>query len=129
MVALLVSPILTVFLASVGLLVWLTARVMERDARLASDAAMRDASVQSCLLHEDLGLLRTVRVYSVEEYDRQRFDEHLERFQKADNRRMVTAGRLNPSTILLFGAGDRAGPGAARATTWSSPSRSPSARC
>ena len=33
-----------------------------------------------CLLHEDLGLLRTVRVYSVEEYDRQRFDEHLERF-------------------------------------------------
>ena len=34
----------------------------------------------------------------------QRFDEHLERFQKADNRRLVTAGRLNPSTILLFGA-------------------------
>jgi ATP-binding cassette, subfamily B, bacterial len=103
-VALLVSPILTVFLASVGLLVWLTVRVMERDARSASDAAMRDASVQLCLLHEDLGLLRTVRVYSVEEYDRQRFDEHLDRFQHADNRRLVASGHLNPSTILLFGA-------------------------
>ena len=103
-VALLVSPILTVFLASVGLLVWLTARKMETDARLASDAALRDASVQLVLLHEDLGLLRTVRVYSVEEYDRERFDEHLERFQKADYRRMVTAGRMSPSTVLLFGA-------------------------
>ena len=72
----------------------MTARVMDRDARLASDAAMRDASVQLCLLHEDLGLLRTVRVYGVEEYDRQRFDEHLERFQQADDRRMVTGGRL-----------------------------------
>jgi ABC-type multidrug transport system fused ATPase/permease subunit len=103
-VALLVSPILTVFLASVGLLVWMTARKMEADARMASDSALRDASVQLVLLHEDLGLLRTIRVYSVEEYDRQRFDEHLERFQKADYRRMVTAGRLTPSTILLFGA-------------------------
>ncbi len=103
-VALLVSPILTIFLASVGLLVWMTARRMERDARMASDAAVRDASVQLVLLHEDLGLLRTVRVYSVEEYDRQRFDEHLERFQRADYRRIITGGRLSPSTILLFGA-------------------------
>jgi ATP-binding cassette, subfamily B, bacterial len=102
--ALLVSPILTVFLASVGLLVWLTARKMERDFRMASDAALRDASVQLCLLHEDLGLLRTVRVYSMEEYDRQRFDEHLERYQKADDRRMVTGSWLSPSTIMLFGA-------------------------
>jgi ATP-binding cassette, subfamily B, bacterial len=103
-VALLVSPILTIFLASLGLLVWLTARKMEGDARMASDTALRDASVQLVLLHEDLGLLRTVRVYAVEEYDRQRFDEHLERFQNADYRRMVTAGPLSPSTILLFGA-------------------------
>lgn len=103
-VALLVSPLLTVFLGSVGLLVWMTARVMERDARMASDAALRDASLQLCLLHEDLGLLRTVRVYSVEEYDRERFDEHLERLQRADLRRIVTGGRFNPSTIMLFGA-------------------------
>src|SRR5262249_31006564 len=99
--ALLVSPLLGGFLASVGRLVWLTARVMERDARMASDAALRDASVQLCLLHEDLGLLRSVRVYGVEDYDRKRFDEHLERFRNADARRLVTAARLNPSTLLL----------------------------
>ncbi len=87
--ALLVSPILTVFLASLGLLVWLTARVMIRDSHRATDAAMRDASVQLCLLHEDLGLLRTVRVFNVEEYDRQRFDEHLDRFRRDDARRLV----------------------------------------
>ncbi len=103
-IAFLVSPILTLFLGAFGLLVWLTARKMERDARLASDTALRDSSVQLVLLHEDLGLLRTVRVYSVEEYDRQRFDEHLERFQTADYRRMVTGGRPSPTTILLFGA-------------------------
>ncbi len=103
-VAFLVSPILTAFLASFGLLVWLTARKMERDARLASDTALRDSSVQLVLLHEDLGLLRTVRVYAVEEYDRQRFDEHLERFENADYRRMVTGGQPSPTTILLFGA-------------------------
>ncbi len=65
---------------------------------------MRDASVQLCLLHEDLGLLRTVRVYSVEEYDRQRFDEHLDRFRRDDARRLVTGFRPNPSTLLLYGA-------------------------
>jgi ABC-type multidrug transport system fused ATPase/permease subunit len=103
-VALLVSPILTVFLACVGLLVWLTARKMERDARMASDTALRDSSVQLVLLHEDLGLLRTVRVYGIEEYDRQRFDEHLERFHRADYRRMFTGGQPSPTTVLLFGA-------------------------
>ncbi len=65
---------------------------------------MRDASVQLCLLHEDLGLLRTVRIYNIEEYDRQRFEEHLNRFRLADARRMATGAQLNPSTLLLFGA-------------------------
>jgi ABC-type multidrug transport system fused ATPase/permease subunit len=104
LLALLVSPTLTVFLASLGGLVWMTARVMERDARLASDAAMRDASVQLCLLHEDLGLLRTVRIYNIEDYDRKRFEEHLQRFRLADARRLVISARINPSTLLLFGA-------------------------
>ena len=103
LLALLVSPTLTLFLGSLGLLVWLTARVLVRDARLAADAAMRDASVQLCLLHEDLGQLRTVRVFGVEEFDRQRFDEHLERFRKEDARRLVTS-QTNSSILLLFGA-------------------------
>ena len=104
-IALLVSPILTVFLASLGILVWLIARLLDRDARQANEIALRDASVQLCLLHEDLGLLRTVRVYGVGEYDRQRFDEHLERYEQADTRRIVTSMPLNPSTGLLYGAG------------------------
>ena len=72
---------------------------------------MRDAAVQLCLLHEDLGLLRTVRVFGMENIDKQRFDEHLERFREADVRRIKTEGRLNPTTGLLYGvatvAGDR----------------------
>ena len=88
-----------------GILVWLIARVLDRDARQANEVALRDASVQLCLLHEDLGLLRTVRVYGVGEYDRQRFDEHLERYQQADTRRIITSLPLNPSTGLLYGAG------------------------
>ena len=104
-IALLVSPILTVFLASLGILVWLIARLLDRDARQANEVALRDASVQLCLLHEDLGLLRTVRVYGVGEYDRQRFDEHLDRYEQADARRIVTSMPLNPSTGLLYGAG------------------------
>ncbi|APW63065.1 ABC transporter ATP-binding protein [Paludisphaera borealis] len=103
-IALLTSPILTLFLTSLGLLVWMTSRVMDRDARLAHDSALRDASVQICLLHEDLGLLRTVRVYGVETYDRQRFDEHLERFREADSRRMLTDARPSTTTALLYGA-------------------------
>ena len=77
---------------------------MHRDARLVSDAAMRDAAVQLCLLQEDLGLLRTVRVYGMENVDKQRFDEHLERFREADARRIKTEGRLNPTIGLLYGA-------------------------
>jgi ATP-binding cassette, subfamily B, bacterial len=102
--AILVSPLLTIFLATLGPLVWLTARVLNRSARQATETALRDASVQLSLLHEDLGLLRTVRIYNIAEYDRQRFDEHLERYRVADARRIVTSSPLNPSTGLLYGA-------------------------
>ena len=102
-IALFLSPVLMVFLASLVGLVWYASTIMNRDARLVSDAAMRDAAVQLCLLHEDLGLLRTVRVYGMENVDKQRFDEHLERFREADARRIKTEGRLNTTTGLLFG--------------------------
>ena len=103
-IALLVSPLLTTFLASLGLLVWLIARALNRDARQATESALRDASVQLCLLHEDLGLLRTVRTYGVGDYDRQRFDEHLDRYLQADKRRIITSAPINPSAGLLYGA-------------------------
>jgi ATP-binding cassette subfamily B protein len=102
--ALVIDPFLTIFLISLGGLVWLSARVMLREARRSSDAAMRDAAVQLCLLHEDVGLLRTVRVYGMENFDKERFDEHLERYREADSRRIRTEGRLNPTIGLLFGS-------------------------
>jgi ABC-type multidrug transport system fused ATPase/permease subunit len=102
--ALFIAPFLTIFLVSLGGLVWMTTRLMLRDLRKISDAAMRDAAVQLCLLHEDLGLLRTVRVYGMENFDKQRFDEHLERYREADSRRIKTEGRLNPTIGLLFGS-------------------------
>jgi ABC-type multidrug transport system fused ATPase/permease subunit len=103
-VALFLSPFLSVFLISLGALVWMAAQVLLRDARRVSDAAMRDAAVQVCLLHEDLGLIRTVRVYGTENFDKLRFDEHLERLREADTRRIKTEGRLNPTFGLLFGS-------------------------
>jgi ABC-type multidrug transport system fused ATPase/permease subunit len=48
--------------------------------------------------------LRTVRIHGAESYDRQRFDEHLERFREADYRRIATEPKLNPTTALLYGA-------------------------
>ena len=103
-IALLVSPLLTTFLASLGIFVWLIARTLNREARQASESSLRDASVQLCLLHEDLGLLRTVRIFGVGEYDRQRFDEHLERYRRADARRISTSSSINPSAGLLYAA-------------------------
>jgi ABC-type multidrug transport system fused ATPase/permease subunit len=104
LIALLTGPLLTVFLGTLGILVWWTSWYLNRDARLAHEAALRDVSVQLCLLHEDLGLLRTVRIHGVENYDRQRFDEHLDRFRQADARRIVAAPSVNPTTALLYGA-------------------------
>jgi ATP-binding cassette, subfamily B, bacterial len=103
-IALLVSPLLATFLASLGLLVWLVARALNVAARQEMESALRDSSVQLCLLHEDLGLLRTVRTYGVGDYDRQRFDEHLDRYLRADKQRIITSAQINPSAGLLYGA-------------------------
>ncbi len=103
LIAVFLSGTMTLFLGSLGILIWMTAGVMNRDARAVSDAAMRDAAVQLCLLHEDLSLLRTVRVYGMENVDKQRFDEHLERYLQADTRRIKSEGRLNPTMGLLYG--------------------------
>jgi ATP-binding cassette, subfamily B, bacterial len=104
LIAILASWTLSIFLISLGLLVWVTARALNRGARLASESGARDAAVQLCLLHEDLGLLRTVRVYGMESVDHRRFDEHLERFATSDVRRMKTEGSISPATSLLVGA-------------------------
>lgn len=99
-----ISWVLTLFLASLGVLVWLIARRIHSESRVVGDGAMRDAAVQLTLLHEDVALLRTVRVYGMENIDKQRFDEHVERFREADARRIKTEARLSPTTWLLYGA-------------------------
>jgi ABC-type multidrug transport system fused ATPase/permease subunit len=102
--ALALSWPLTIFLGSLGILIWLTARQIQRDSRQVADAAMRDSALQLTLLHEDFSLLRTVRVYGMENVDKERFDEHLERFREADARRMKTESWLSPTSWLLYGA-------------------------
>ncbi len=102
--ALALSPILTIFLASLGAVVWMTSRVLGRDARYQLQRALHNGSTKLCLLHEDLGLLRTVRVYSMERFDKERFDTHLNEYDDAEVQRIVHEGRLNATTVLLFGA-------------------------
>jgi ATP-binding cassette subfamily B protein len=104
MVALSIAPVLTLALAALGTLVWLVARVIDRDARMVADAAIRDAAVQLSLLHEDMGMLRTVRVFGMENVDKGRFEEHLQRFRDADARRLKTEGSMIPTLWLLYGA-------------------------
>ncbi len=99
-----ISPVLTIFTASLVLLAWWVGRSMHAASKLVSDAALRDAATQLCLLHEDLGLVRTIRVYGMESIDRERFDSHLERFREADVRRMANEGRVNPTLWLFLGS-------------------------
>ncbi len=103
--ALAISWPTTVFLASLGGLVWLVVRHLNRSAELASVVATREAALQLCLLQEDFGLIRTVRVHGVENYDKQRFDEHVERYRDAEIRRVENEERTSPTgTLLLFAA-------------------------
>jgi ATP-binding cassette subfamily B protein len=92
----------TVFLASLGGLTWLIVRQLNRSAELTSVLATREAALQLCLLQEDFGLIRTVRVHGVENYDKQRFDEHLERHQDAEIRRLLNETRTSPTANLLI---------------------------
>ncbi len=91
----------TIFLASLGGLVWMLYRHLNRSAELASVLATREAALQLCLLQEDFGLIRTVRVHGMENVDKQRFDDHLERYRDAEVRRMLSESRTNPTATLL----------------------------
>jgi ABC-type multidrug transport system fused ATPase/permease subunit len=102
-VALLVSWPMTVFLVSLAALGVLVARPLLKATREEATLAARDAALQLCLLHEDLGLVRTVRVFGREEFDRDRFDDHLTDYQEAEARRMRTESSVNPTLLLLVG--------------------------
>jgi ABC-type multidrug transport system fused ATPase/permease subunit len=96
------SPLLTLCLAAAGTAVWLIARMLRRGARRAAESAIRDTAIQLCLLHEDLGQLRTVQVYGGGEYNRQRFDEHLDHYCEAEIRRLASTASPEPNSLLLY---------------------------
>ena len=94
----------TIFLITLGLLTWIILRQFHRSAELLSVLATREAALQLCLLQEDFGLIRTVRVHGVENYDKLRFDEHLERLGDAEVRRVLNDARMSPTVVLLISA-------------------------
>lgn len=101
--ALLIHVPLTLFLLSLCGLCALIVRPLIRSASAEADQSMRDAATQLVLLHEDLGLVRTVRVFGMEEVDRNRFDEHLEAFTDSDALRLRAEGSIRSTMILLVG--------------------------
>src|SRR5690606_11428886 len=55
------------------------------------------------LLLEDLGQVRTVRVFGIEGADNRRFEEHLEDHREADASRLRSDGVPGPGVVLLLG--------------------------
>lgn len=105
LVALVISWPLSLFIGSLIGICALGAVPLIRTARRNADVAARDAAVQLCLLHEDLGLVRTVRVFGMEAVDKDRFDEHLSLYEAAEVRRMRAEGRAQPTLLFVVGAG------------------------
>ena len=104
LIALYLSWPLTLFLAALAGLVALVARPIRERARGAAVEAVRDSAVRLALLHEDLGMLRTIRVFGGEAVDKRRFDEHLASHAEADGRRARAEGVESPTFVLLLGA-------------------------
>lgn len=94
----------TIFLGTLGGLVWLAARALRDATERRAVEAIRDAALNLSSLQEDLGLLRIVRVHGMEEVDKARFDEHLARYTEADVRRIVSEGHGRSALFLLVGA-------------------------
>lgn len=101
--ALALSWTLTLFLVVLGLLVSLLVSSLSRRSSSSSSAAERDAAMKMSLLQEDLGQIRTVRVFAIEGADNRRFDDHLEDHREADASRLPLDARPGPGVILLLG--------------------------
>ena len=97
-----ISPPASVVLVTLGLLLAITLRVLNRTTELASVVATREAALQLCLLQEDFGLIRTVRVHGMENVDKQRFDDHLEAHNEAEIRRLIHEPRFSPTALLVI---------------------------
>ena len=92
----------SIFLVTLGILLAIALRVLNRSTDMASVVATREAALQLCLLQEDFGLIRTVRVHGMENIDKQRFDDHLEAYGDADIRRMIHEPKISPTSSLVI---------------------------
>ena len=104
LIALFISVPLTVFVVSLSGLALFVLRSIDSAARTEAEAAGRDAAVHMRLLLEDLGMLRTVRVYAVETLDQERFGEHAARHSGLERRRLKAQAAAPASAWLLTGA-------------------------
>ncbi|WP_152054104.1 ABC transporter ATP-binding protein [Tautonia marina] len=94
---------LTLFLIIlVTLLAFLVSSMIRRNAEVA-ETAERNASMKMSLLQEDLGQIRTVRVFSIESVDNRRFDAHLEDLREADATRLRFDREFGPGMTVLLG--------------------------
>ena len=94
----------TLFLGALGALVWLATRALRTSTEKLSVMAVRDAALNLSALQEDLSLLRIVRVHGMEDVDKSRFDEHLDRYTEADIRRITSGGHGFSAMFLLVAA-------------------------
>ncbi|QDV36492.1 ABC transporter ATP-binding protein [Tautonia plasticadhaerens] len=101
--ALALSWQMALFLGVLGLLVALLASSLLRRSSSSATAAERDSAMKMSLLHEDLGQIRTVRVFAIEGADNRRFDDHLEEYREADASRLPFDTRPGPGVALLLG--------------------------
>jgi ABC-type multidrug transport system fused ATPase/permease subunit len=103
LVALVMSWPVTVFLVSLIALCAVIAWPLLGAAREEATIAAREAALNTLLLQEDLGLVRTVRVFGMEGIDRDRFDAHLTAYTTADRRRLGSELAVQPALQLLAG--------------------------
>ena len=94
-----VSWQITIFLVALAGIVTMVSRPIENHEHVRAEAAARDSAVQLYLLQEDLAMLRTVRVYGIEEIDRTRFEQHLQDYHDADAQRIRAEGGCRGSLV------------------------------
>ncbi len=102
--ALVLSPSLTIFLLALGGLVWIAAVPLLHSRRREGDEVTRDAAVGLLQLHEDLSMLRTVRVFGMEKVDHERIEQHLGEYQATEERRLLCSRGQHPGVFLAIAA-------------------------
>jgi ABC-type multidrug transport system fused ATPase/permease subunit len=104
LVSAILAPVQAVFLLSIGALARIVLDAMDRWRQVEVEGLAREAGVFLLLLHEDLGMLRTVRVYGMEAVDKRRFEEHLETHEGAIARHDRAEDRRGPAWLLIAGS-------------------------